>query len=180
MIENELLLLGLIREGPKHGYDIKKEIRDILSVFAGIDQKSIYYPLKVLEKKGLIVKRPHKEGNRPVRFVYALTAQGKLSFEKLLTRSFLDFRRPQFSLDLSLYFLPYIKPAVARRRLRARIFILKKLAGNLKTTIRNSSKRSAASLVCILEHNLKMLDAEREFLVELIRTIERREATAIC
>jgi DNA-binding PadR family transcriptional regulator len=171
MIENELLLLGLIREGPKHGYDIKKEIQDIVSVIAGIEQKSIYYPLKVLEKRGLIVKQAHKEGNRPERFVYALTVKGEASFEKLLNRSFLDFKRPQFSLDLSLYFLPYIKPAIARRRLCARIFILRKLAKRLKLMIKNTDKKPAASLACILEHNLRMLDAEREFLSDLTGTI---------
>jgi DNA-binding PadR family transcriptional regulator len=171
MIESDLLLLGLIREGPKHGYDIKKEIQDIISVIAGIKQKSIYYPLKVLEKRGLIVKRARKEGNRPTRFVYALTAKGEASFEKLLTSSFLDFKRPQFSLDLSLYFLPYIKPAIARRRLRARIFILKKLAKSLKLMIRNTDKKPAASLTCILEHNLRMMDAEREFLSDLTKTV---------
>ncbi|MFA5362165.1 MAG: PadR family transcriptional regulator [Candidatus Omnitrophota bacterium] len=171
MIENELLLLGLIREGPKHGYDIKKEIQDIVSVIAGIEQKSIYYPLKVLEKKGLIVKRACKKGNRPTRFVYALTSRGGASFNKLLTNSFLDFKRPQFSLDLSLYFLPYIKPAIAKRRLRARIFILQKLAKNLKLMIRNTDKKPTASLACILEHNLRMLDAEREFLNDLTKTV---------
>ena len=171
MIENELLLLGMIREGPKHGYDIKKEIQAIVFVIAGIEQKSIYYPLKVLEKKGLIVKRAHKEGNRPTRFVYALTVKGKVSFDKLLSSSFLDFKRPQFSLDLSLYFLPYIKPAIARRRLRARIFILKKLGKNLKLMIRNTDKKLTPSLACILEHNLRMLDAEREFLSDLTKTV---------
>lgn len=50
MIEQELLLLGLLREGPKHGYEIKLKIKEILFLFAGIDIKSIYYPLKVLEK----------------------------------------------------------------------------------------------------------------------------------
>ena len=171
MIENELLLLGLIKESPKHGYDIKKEIKDILFLFAGIDLKSIYYPLRILEKKGLIAKRAYKEGNRPVRFVYELTSKGDASFEKLLSGSFLDFKRPQFSLDLSLYFLPYIKPAIAKRRLRARIFILKRLAKNLKLMIKNTNKKPVASLVCILEHNLRMLDAEREFLADLTKTI---------
>lgn len=171
MIENELVLLGLIKENPKHGYDIKKEIQEILSVFAGIDLKSVYYPLQVLEKKGLIVKRVYRKGNRPERFVYALTSRGEAYFEKLLSKSFLDFKRPQFSLDLSLYFLPYVKPSIAKRRLRARIFILKRLAQNLKLMIKNTNKKSTLSLARILEHNLKMLEAEQEFLMGLTKTI---------
>jgi DNA-binding PadR family transcriptional regulator len=104
MIEQELILLGLLRERPTHGYEIKKKINEILSLFAGVDLKSIYYPLRVLEQKGLVVKRKNRPGRRPERFVYALTPKGESRFKELLNKSFLDFKRPQFSLDLSLYF----------------------------------------------------------------------------
>ena len=57
MIEQELLLLGLLKQGPKHGYDIKTKIKQILSLFAGVELKSIYYPLRILEKRGLVVKK---------------------------------------------------------------------------------------------------------------------------
>ena len=120
MIEHELLLLGLLRENPKHGYDIKIKIQEILSLFAGVQLSSIYYPLRILEKKGLLARRATKSGRRPQRFVYTLTPKGKARFNALLTKSLLNFKRPQFSLDLSLYFLHYLKPEIARRRLRAR------------------------------------------------------------
>ena len=109
MIEQELLLLGLLKESPKHGYEIKTKIKEILSLFAGVELKSIYYPLSVLEKNGLLEKRAGKEGRRPQRFVYELTNRGEARFEELLNKSFLDLKRPQFSLDLSLYFLRFIK-----------------------------------------------------------------------
>ena len=50
MIEHELLFLGLLKEGPKHGYEIKKMIEEDLSQFIGLKIKSIYYPLKKMEK----------------------------------------------------------------------------------------------------------------------------------
>jgi DNA-binding PadR family transcriptional regulator len=87
---------------------IKKKIKEILSLFAGADVKSIYYPLRILEKKGLVAKRIAKLGRRPQRFIYTLTSKGNSRFQQLLAQSFLDFKRPQFSLDLSLYFLNYI------------------------------------------------------------------------
>ncbi len=96
MIEQELLLLGLLKESPKHGYDIKIKIKGILSLFAGLDLKSIYYPLKILENKGLVAKRASKPGRRPQRFVYALTRKGENRFNELLSKSFLNFKRPQF------------------------------------------------------------------------------------
>jgi len=171
MIEQEFLLLGMLKESPKHGYEIKKKVREILSLFAGIDLKSIYYPLRILEKKGLVEKRAGKFGRRPQRFVYRLTPKGEARLNKLLSESFLNFKRPQFSLDLSLYFLHYIKPAIARRRLRARLQIVKKLSRELGQMVNSSKRQGPASLSGILEHNLEMLEAESHFLANLIRTL---------
>lgn len=170
MIEQELILLGLLKESPKHGYEIKVKIKEILNLFAGVDLKSIYYPLAILEKKGLVAKRKSRPGRRPVRLVYYLTPKGENRFRELLAKSFLDFKRPQFSLDMSLYFLNYIQPAIARRRLRARLLILKRVSRGLKN-MAASSRKNPAALRRILEHNLKLLEAESDFLTHLIKTL---------
>jgi len=171
MIQHELLLLGLLKESPKHGYEIKKKIKEILFLFAGVDLKSIYYPLKVLEKKGLVVKRKNKLGRRPERFVYELTSKGEARFNELLTTSLLDFKRPQFSLDLSLYFLNYMKPDIAKRRLRGRTFVLNKLSGNIKRLIDSLQNESSQSLIHILKHNSQMVETESRFLCELRKNL---------
>ena len=171
MIEQELLFLGLLKEGPKHGYKIKKQLREILFPFIGFESKSIYYPLKVLENKGLVVKKTAKQGKRPPRLVYELTPKGHLRFDGLLRASFLDFKRPRFSIDLSLYFLKFIKPAAAARRLRARISLLNKLSLGLNQTLQSlKNKKASTLLLSILEHNQQMVKAESKFLLSLIHT----------
>ena len=145
MIEHELLFLGLLKESPKHGYEIKRKIKEILSLFAGVDLKSVYYPLRILEKKGLVTKRISKAGKRPERIVYALTPKGESRFHELLSASLLDFKRPQFSLDLSLYFLRYIKPSLAKYRLRTRMLVLKKLSKDLRRMMAALLKKKAPS-----------------------------------
>ena len=172
MIENELMFLGLLKESQKHGYEIKKKIKEILSIFAGLDLKSVYYPLRILEKKGLVAKHTRKASKRPERFVYYLTPRGERWFEELLGKSFLDFKRPQFSLDLSLYFLNYINPDMARRRLRARSRVLRNLVKELRETIRDLRKdKRSMSLIYILEHNLEMMETEVKFLTRLTAII---------
>lgn len=166
-----MILLGLLKESPKHGYDIKKKIKEILSMFAGVDLKSIYYPLGVLEKKGLVIKHSTKFGRRPKRFVYCLTPKGETEFERLLNKSFFDFKRPRFSLDLSLYFLNYVNPAIAKRRLRGRMTILNRIIRNLRQMLNQLNGRKSASLSYILEHNLEMVEAELKFLTRIIKTI---------
>ena len=171
MIEQELLLLGLLREGPKHGYDIKVKVKEILSLFAGVQLKSIYYPLEILERKGLIAKKIEKIGRRPKRIVYALTKKGNARFNELLSRSILELKRPQFSLDLSLYFLHFLNPLSAKRRLRARLGILNKISLGLMQISKTKTNEKHSSLSRIIEHNLKMLEAESQFLSSLIKNI---------
>ncbi|MCX5714387.1 MAG: PadR family transcriptional regulator [Candidatus Omnitrophica bacterium] len=171
MIAQELILLGLLKESPKHGYEIKKKIKEILQLFAGVEIKSIYYPLSILEKKGLVVKKAKKFGRRPACLEYCLTTKGQSRFYELLSKSFLNFKRPQFSLDLSLYFLPFAKPAVAKRRLRARMQVLDRLAKSMRQMANNTKNQSSLSLKRIFEHNLQMVEAESRFLVGLISTL---------
>jgi len=171
MIEQELILLGLLKESPKHGYEIKKKIKEILSLIAGVDLKSIYYPLRMLEKKGLVTKWITKSGRRPQRLVYTLTPKGEIRFKELLTQSLLNFRRPHFTLDLSLYFLNYIKPDILKRRLRARARVLEGLSRGLRQMIGSLKQQRSASLVYILEHNLQMVETESKFLSNLIKTL---------
>ena len=169
MIEHELLLLGLLRQGPKHGYEIKIKVKQILSLLAGVQLKSIYYPLRILEQKGLIDKKIRKVGNRPKRIVYALTYRGKKRFEELLNKSLLELKRPQFNLDLSLYFLNYLDPSSARRRLLARLHILNKISSGMNKMFGNNKAEGPNSLSRIIEHNSKMLEAESAFLTDLIK-----------
>lgn len=171
MLTKELILLGLLKEGPKHGYEIKLKIKEILSLFAGIELKSIYYPLKILEKKGIVQKHTTKHGKRPQRYIYKLTPKGESRFEELLNKSFLDFKRPQFSLDLSLYFLQFIDSDSAQRRLKGRIFILNKIAKGLSHMLKTQDAEPRSSLNLMLEHNLKMVEAEAQFLESLIKTL---------
>ncbi len=171
MIEHEFILLGLLKESPKHGYEIKKKIKEILPLFAGVDIKSIYYPLRILEKKNLVTKKISKAGRRPQRRVYALTPKGESRFKELLTKSLLNFKRPQFSLDLSLYFLDYMKPDFVKRRLRARTVVLAKLSKSLRQMANSLGKEKPSSLAYILEHDLQMVETESKFLSRLIKTL---------
>ncbi len=171
MIEQELLLLGLLRQTPKHGYEIKTKVREILSLFAGVELKSIYYPLKILERKGYLTKQASKCGKRPERLVYCLTPEGKDRFETLLSKNLLDFKRPQFTLDLSLYFLSYLPANLARRRLAARLSILNKISLSIQELLGSKDLKGSVAHSRILEHNLCLLRAESSFLSSLLKKI---------
>ncbi len=170
MDEQESLFLGLLKNGPKHGYEIKRLLQDTLMPFISLDIKSIYYPLKKMEEKGLIAKYVGREGNFPEKHIYSITPKGEKRFDTILNESFLTIKRPYFNIDLPLYFLPYAQPSIAKRRLRARVVFLKKIKKEL-TSLKKAIKPEMKHLGVILEHNIDLVQTEIKSVSRLIKTL---------
>jgi len=158
MIENEFLFLGLLAEGPKHGYEIKLQLEEDLGPNIGLQIKSIYYPLQKMESTGLIEKeRPVRSGRFPEKYVYRITPKGKKKFEELIEQSLVSIERPFFQIDLAFYFLPLVDKTMAKRRLKVRSTLLKKVKKEL-TILQSAAKTKILSL--ILQHDLDLVEAE--------------------
>ena len=166
----DLMFLGLLQEGPKHGYEIKKEIDGVVSQFTGIDLKSIYYPLKRLEEKGMVSKSVRRAGRRPERYIYKITKKGKDEFTKLLNKNFLIIQRPYLNIDLSLYFLQYVDPKVVKRRLENRLNGLRKIKAWAEERERTLQREKALyHMIAITEHSLETVKSEIRFTERLIK-----------
>jgi len=165
MIEHELLFLGLLKDGPKHGYEIKRLIEDELFRFVGLKIRSIYYPLKKMEKLGLVKKDIGREGKWPEKYVYSLTLKGEKIFDHLITESFLSIERPYFNIDLSLYFLQYVDKKIAKRQLRGRVMFLNRIKREL-TSLKNA-KIDQKHLKIIFEHDIDLVEAEIKSIAKL-------------
>ena len=170
MIEHELLFLGLLKDGPKHGYEIKRLIEEELFPFVGLKIKSIYYPLKKMENLGLIKKDVGREGKWPEKYVYSLTPKGDKIFDHLITESFLSIERPYFNIDLSLYFLPYVEKKIAKRQLRGRILFLRHIRRDLQG-LQKTMKTSQKHINIILDHDLDLVEAEIRSIGRLMETL---------
>ena len=75
--EMRLAILSLLDDGPKHGYQLMKEMQDRSGGLYRASAGSIYPTLQQLEDEGLI-ESEREEGRR----VYRLTAAGKQELEK--------------------------------------------------------------------------------------------------
>ncbi len=171
MIEHEMLFLGLLMDGPKHGYEIKRKIEEELFPFVGLKIKSIYYPLKKMEQLNLVDKDVGREGKWPEKFIYSITPKGKKIFNHLITESFLSIQRPYFNIDLSLYFLPYVDKNIAHRRLRGRIIFLKRIKRSLEEFKERIKKDNASHLHIILEHDNDLVTAEIKSITRLMEAL---------
>jgi DNA-binding PadR family transcriptional regulator len=170
MIEHELLFLGLLKDGPKHGYEIKRLIDEEMFPFVGLKIKSIYYPLKKMEKLGLIRKDVGREGKWPEKYVYSLTGKGEKIFDHLITESFVSIERPYFNIDLSLFFLQYVDKKLAKRQLRGRVIFLRRIKRQLNELMKNT-KSKQSHLKIILEHDIDLVDAEIKSIDKLTKIL---------
>ena len=168
----DLVLLGLLKDGPKHGYEIKKLVKRLSNTFTNIETTSIYYPLRDLEKRGLVRKSVGRKGKRPERYIYRLTENGDQKFNDLLSKNFLILQRPFLNIDLSLYFLPMVKRGLAVRRLRNRLSNLEKIKGWAQSLKRSLEKEKRPfHLVAICQHTIDILKTEIKFTSNLIENL---------
>lgn len=174
-VEQELIILGLLKDKPRHGYEIKKQIKDVVSTFATPEVESIYYSLNLLEKRGFVKKTASAARNRPEKFTYSLTAKGDQRFNTLLTKTLLNAERPNLSIDVALYFLPYLPTEVAVRRLRGRLRILSKVEEALNKLADQLKAKSSYHLKSIVDHNLELLYAEKKFIHNVSQEISRQK-----
>ena len=95
-MEKKLLLLSALRDHDMHGY----ELNEFLGRHAGIPLKvtksNAYKLLNQMEKDGWIAYYVEQEGNRPLRRVYKMTAEGEKAFQQMLRDSLADYAEPEF------------------------------------------------------------------------------------
>ena len=85
----EFAVLGLLHEGPTHGYELRRRLNTALGPFRALSYGTLYPALKGLLQGGLIAQTsdPSGPGGRRPRVVYELTAAGKEHFSDLVARS---------------------------------------------------------------------------------------------
>lgn len=81
----EVLILAQLMQGPKHGYEIKKNIIFVMSNSKIINNNTLYPKLKQFEERGLVNSKLELQERRPNRYVYSITSLGQETFHRSLT-----------------------------------------------------------------------------------------------
>jgi len=101
-----LVLLGLLRERPLYGYEIKQIIEEHMSDWTSIAFGSIYFALDKLAAEGFVENIGIEQaGKRPSRSVYQITDGGRQEFLRLLRQGWKTVERQYFDIDIYLFFL---------------------------------------------------------------------------
>ncbi len=167
----KIIILGLLKKSPCHGYEIKKKAKDELGLFSSLENKSFYYPLSQMEKKGFITKKKESGKDGPARYIYSITEKGKKEFSKLALNTLVSQRRPFIDIDIPLYFLPFLEKKEVLARLRLRKRFLEKVKGWLADNLELPKKYPVHQRI-LLKHHLNLLNAEEGFVAEIIETIK--------
>ncbi|MEW5826300.1 MAG: PadR family transcriptional regulator [Candidatus Bipolaricaulota bacterium] len=177
-MSTRLVILGLLRQGPLHGYEIKQTIEEHMGDWTSIAFGSIYYALQKLAEEGAIeVIATERSGGRPSRTVYAVTPAGEAEFARLLREAWLIVERPSYAVDLALFFID----AMPRREVEES---LERRAANLEQTQTWVDQHRAETLEshhvppqarAIFDHTMKHLATERSWTDELLAAVKKGE-----
>ena len=73
---SEILILAMLRQGPRHGYEIKKDIDRALGGIVTLNNKTLYLALKHFEEMGAVTRQVIPQEGKPSRHLYDLTERG--------------------------------------------------------------------------------------------------------
>ncbi len=96
---SEILILAMLRQGPRHGYEIKKEIDRALGGMVSLNNKTLYLALKRFEERGAVTRQVIQQEGKPNRHLYELTERGI----ELLQASLRDFGPEQAGVDAEFF-----------------------------------------------------------------------------
>jgi DNA-binding PadR family transcriptional regulator len=167
----ELAVLGLLKETPMSGYELKKQLTVKLGAFWRVSYGSLYPCLKRLAGDGALDVEVAPFTSRK-KHVYRLTERGNRLFHKLLESADMhDLEQDRFSLRLA--FFRYLRPETRLDQLERRRGYLQERLADLRSSLRATRERMDAYTIELMDHGLDEHEREIAWLDRLIAR-ERR------
>ena len=171
----ELAVLGLLKEAPMSGYELKKQLSVKLGAFWRVSYGSLYPCLKRLAADGALEVEVAPFTSRK-KHVYRLTDDGNRLFHRLLeTAEGHDLEQDRFSMRLA--FFRYLRPEARLYQLERRRGYLQERLADLRASVRTARERMDAYTIELMDHGLDEREREIAWLDRLIAR-ERRSTEA--
>jgi DNA-binding PadR family transcriptional regulator len=172
----ELAILGLLKEQPMHGYELRKQLSQKLGFFWTVSFGSLYPTLAKLERRGVVEKESYGDKPSRRRQVYSITPRGEDEFLELLSQSGgSSWEEEKFPLRLA--FFRYLRPETRIRLLeRRKLFLEDKLdfgRASLRRSLDRNGTKADSYTLSLMRHGLDTTERDIAWLDDLIVT-ERR------
>lgn len=168
-MERELLLLGFLRRENMHGYKLNEFIERDMAACTDLKKPTAYFLLDKMAKQGWISMKETREGNRPPRRVYKVTAKGEAEYQKMLRQNLAAFIETKFPGDVGLGFADDLDPGEVLPLLAERHAALVAKLAEL-----NAVPEHSGSLQLIVSHQQFHLEAELRWLDQVIAQFKRK------
>jgi DNA-binding PadR family transcriptional regulator len=176
MSTTRLVLLGLLRCQPLHGYELKHIIEEHMGDWTSIAFGSIYFALGKLEEEGMILKAAtEQQGNRPSRSVYQINDAGRDEFLRLLRGTWTTSERQFFSLDVGIAFMDALPIEEIKGFLQGRITGLEHALAYMDVHEEEQVSRDEVptSAKVVFDHSRVHMDAELTWLRNLLEKVDQ-------
>jgi DNA-binding PadR family transcriptional regulator len=169
----ELAILGLLKERPMHGYELKKELSQKLGSFWQVSFGSLYPTLRRLAKREAVEILFNDDKTARRRKIYRITDSGEHEFHDLIEdRAHTAWEEDKFPLRLA--FFRYLTPQVRIRLLERRQVYLREKLADLESSVKEAPGRIDSYTLSLLQHGVDATRADLVWLDELIAA-ERRQ-----
>ena len=159
----EMAILGLLREGPMHGYEVRHRLVDL--GFWRISFGSVYPALRRLDKADRIEVRPGS-GRRKE---YMITGEGKEYFQEILQDESSEVENST-AFKVRLAFFKYMEPDTRIGFLERRKLVLKDRISNTRSSIHKTADRVDRYTSSLMQHGVRSAEADVAWLDELIES----------
>lgn len=182
----EFAVLGLLRESPMHGYELRKRLNTSLGVFRAFSYGTLYPCLKTLVASGWLIEEPSSDPaelapatgraapassltGRRAKIVYRLTAEGKDHFEELLSQTGPDsWEDEHFAARFA--FFGQTEREVRMRVLEGRRSRLEERLEKMRASLARTRERLDDYTLELQRHGMESVEREVRWLNELIES----------
>ena len=174
MTNAELVILSLIAERPRHGYQIEQVIEEReMREWTELGFSSIYYILNKLEGQGYIDSKVEQSAGRgPARKVYTITQSGSHICQEGILRSLARPPRPESMFLLGLANLPSIPQEEALTALHTYAAHLTERREHLQKRAQLGVDSFPIHVAAMFDFSLKMIQAELAWVKHFIKQME--------
>jgi DNA-binding PadR family transcriptional regulator len=182
----EFAILGLLQQSPMHGYELRKELAQVLGGLRSISFGSLYPALKRLRAAGYIASDAPEPGaplpadappltGRRGKVVYRITAEGKERFQELVSDTGPETYDDDRLFGVHLAFFRHTAADARLRILEGRRRTVERQREGLRASLGRTRERLDRYTLELQRHGLESVDREVRWLSELIDN-ERRSS----
>jgi DNA-binding PadR family transcriptional regulator len=172
-MHKSLLLLGLLLDGPKTGYDLHRIVRSHGDLYADLKKANVYYLLDHLAQYGYLDVHAESgaRGPRGERLIYSLTDHGRARFDELLRAVLSGYEPPASTIGAAVVFLPNVPEVEAVSLLHER---RERVVERRAQVAAHNSPEVCGTLVGLAtDHLLAMIDADLAWTDRAIDRLQR-------